>query len=98
MIAHWNLMPWMIVWAIVTTAVLVLAFYRLRLVAHEEPGGVHVLEKPEVNEAELALARKLLRVDFYGKALTVASAVLIVAIGVIHGYQAYLKAYEVVGH
>jgi hypothetical protein len=97
MIAELNLMPWMIVWALVTTVVLLLAFYRLKVVSHESP-GIHVLEKPEVNLEERMLAQKLLRVDSLGKALTIVSALLIVAIGMIYGYQTYLKAYEVVGH
>ena len=45
MIAELNLMPWMIVWALVTTVVLILAFYQLKVVSHESP-GIHVLEKP----------------------------------------------------
>ena len=97
MIEQWNLMPWIIAWGIVTIIVLFLASYRLKIVSHEVT-GVHVLEAPEVDEDQRVTARKLLRVDFAGKMLTVISALLIVVIGLIYGYQTYMKAYEVVGH
>lgn len=97
MIAEMSLMPWLIIWAAVTTAVLALALYRLKLVSHEVP-GVHVLEPPQIDEEQRTLARKLLRVDFYGKSLTVLSVLLIVFIGLLYGYQEYMKAYQVIGH
>ena len=76
-----NFMAWMILWALVTTAVLVLAFWRSMLGLHDF-GGIHIGEGEKKDAAaEEQLNRKIARIEKWGKSLTVASAVLILGIG-----------------
>ncbi len=92
-----DLMPWLIGWGIVTTAVVALALYRATLTLHEV-SGVHLSGDPHIPEVQAATARRLQMVDLYGKVLTVVSTVVILAIAGIYGYQVYMKGYEVIGH
>lgn len=83
-----NLTPWMIAWATVTTAVLVLAFYRLTLGLHEDP-GIYI----DANEARQARSKaasdaRITKIEFYGKALTALSALLILVTVVLWIYGA----------
>ena len=89
--------PWLIAWAVATTAVIVLALYRIRLTAHEIP-GVHLSGDPAIPGRQKETAHALSIVDFWGKTLTVISTILILVIAGFWGYQTYLKAYEVIGH
>ena len=93
-----DLMPWVILWALVTTGVLVLALWRLVVARREEAlGGLHVAAADaSIPELEAKIARTLVRIDFWGKTLTVISAALILAIGVAWLYNGWLKANEIV--
>lgn len=72
-----DLFPWILAWAVVTTVVLVLAFYRLTLGLHEDAGmHLDVAEAPQA-KAKAAMARRIDKVELYGKSLTAVSAVLI---------------------
>ena len=76
-----NIMPWMILWALVTTAVVVLALWRSMLGLHDL-GGIHIGAGEEKDaEVEEQLTRKIARIERWGKTLTVASAFLILVIG-----------------
>jgi hypothetical protein len=84
-----QLVPWIIAWAIVTTVVLVLAFYRLTLGLHEDPGmHLDAAEAPQA-KAKMAMERRIDKIELYGKSLTILSAVLI-------GVTAFLWVYGAV--
>ena len=83
-----NLTPWMIAWATVTTAVLVLAFYRLTLGLHEDPGMYIDANEAHQAEAKAASDARITKVEFYGKALTALSAFLILVTVVLWIYGA----------
>ncbi|MBI3665797.1 MAG: hypothetical protein HY236_06155 [Acidobacteria bacterium] len=87
-----DLMPWLILWAILTTVVLGLALKRYMLYRKEEDlGGLHVVtEDPKIPEEEVKLTKKMARIDLWGQTLTVISAVLIFAIGVGWLYNRWL--------
>jgi type VI protein secretion system component VasK len=93
-----NLMPWIILWALITTGVLLLALWRLALVRRESAlGGLHVAGSDEkIPPIETKIARMLARVDFWGKTLTVLAGVLVLAIGAAWLYNGWLRAAEVV--
>lgn len=78
-----NLTPWIILWAMATTGVLVLFVWRV-MVAKDETPGIHVAvtdqQMPEVDK-EVKLAHKLDVIDRWGKVLTVVSAVLVLVMG-----------------
>src|SRR6516225_8095261 len=66
-----NVMFWFVPWAAVTTVVLVLLVWRL--VAGDHDTIRIAPENPRVIAEEVQLTRKLARLDFWGKAFTVAS-------------------------
>ena len=88
-----NLEPWLILWAIVTTVVLILAIWRVVVAKHdEEVAGIHIVEGEEkVPELQTQMARKLARIDLWGKALTVISAILIAGIGAAWLYNGWIS-------
>ncbi len=67
-----NLMPFIVSWAVLATAVLVLAFYR-RMVANKEDDYLHV--ENDVTAQQIAVAKKLEAIDKWGKILTVIAGV-----------------------
>ncbi len=93
-----DLVPWLILWALVTTGVLIPALWRLVAVRREEElGGLHVAgSDAAVPHQEARIGRTLAHPDLWGKTVTVVSAVLIVAIGVAWLYNGWLKANEAI--
>ena len=91
-----DLIPWLILWAVITTAVLVLAVWRLMVARVEKQvAGIHIAAGEEaIPEVQTKVATKLARIDFWGQMLTVISAVLVLAIGAIWLYRGWLKSYE----
>ncbi len=83
-----NLIPWMIAWAAVTTAVLVLGFYRLTLGLHEDPGVYIGANEERQAKTKAAFEAKISRVELYGKTLTAISAVLILVTVILWVYGA----------
>jgi len=82
-----DLMPYLILWAIVTTAVVILALWRLVLGLHEM-GGIHIASGGERElQQEAELSRREARIELWGKTLTVVSATLILGIGVAWVYN-----------
>lgn len=92
-----DLMPWLILWALLTTVVLGLALNRYMLYRKEKDlGGLHVVTAdPRIAEEEVNLTKKMARIDLWGQTLTVISAVLIFAIGAGWLYNRWLMEYKV---
>ena len=67
-----NLIPLVVTWAVLATAVLALAFYR-RAVASKEDDYLHV--NNDVAAQQTAMAKKLEMIDRWGKILTIIAAV-----------------------
>ncbi len=88
-----KLMPWLILWAASTTVVLALFVSRL-IVAHQQPGQLHIVEGEEEEHAQERIARSLARIDRWGKAFTVLSVLLIVVIGSVWAWDAWQAAYK----
>jgi len=83
-----NVMFWFVLWAAVTTAVLVLLVWRLVAAEHDT---IRIApENPSVIEAEVQLTRKLARLDFWGKTFTVASVVLLLMLGATILYNTWI--------
>jgi hypothetical protein len=93
---HMDLMPWMIGWAAVTTVVIILALYRLRLAVNDPPGLA--LADRGASDLQAAIAHKLTVIDSWGKGLTVVSAILVVILFALWSYQTYMKGFEAIGH
>lgn len=79
-----SLMGWVIVWAVVTTAVVVLAYFRLTMGLHEvlgvRFGSGH---QAEFYGEQRAQSRKMKRLDAAGMILTAASVLMVFVIVVL---------------
>ena len=79
-----DLMSWIIAWAIVTTAVVVLGYLRLTFGLHEVSGvRFGSGHQEEFYQQQQKMDRKLHRLDFFGIALTVISALMVLVIIVL---------------
>jgi len=81
-----DLMPYLILWAIVTTAVVILALWRLLLGLHDQEGRIAPGGEQEM-EQQGNRTRREARIEFWGKALTVVSAILILGVGLAWVYN-----------
>ena len=88
-----KVMPWLILWAASTTAVLVL-FVRRLLVAHQQTGQLHIVEGEVEEHAQERIAKALVRIDLWGKTFTVVSVLLMVVIGSVWAWDAWQAAYK----
>ena len=82
-----NLIPLVVSWAVLATAVLVLAFYR-RIVANKEDDYIHV--ENDVTAQQIAVAKKLEAIDKWGKILTIVAAafgLIIIALFMYNGWM-----------
>ena len=87
-----NLIPLVVSWAVLATAVLVLALYR-RAVANKEDDYVHV--ENDVSAQQVAVAKKLEAIDKWGKILTIIAAafgLIIIALFMYNGWMHPPKA------
>jgi hypothetical protein len=88
-----NLVPWLVLWAVVTTVDAAVVLYRLKLTSHEVM-GIRIDDTeanlPHVQEQFSHVIRKF---DTYVKWLTVVSVVLLSAITAVWLYQLFMKAY-----
>jgi len=76
-----DLVPYLILWAMITTAVVILALWRLMIGLHDL-GGIHIAAGGERElQREAEVTRRETRIEQWGKTLTVVSALLIVGIG-----------------
>ena len=82
--------PWFLLWAAVTVGALAL-FVRRVLVAEQEPGALHVVESEKEGQKEIKIANRLARIDFWGKTLTVASAVLVLVMSWVSLHNTLLR-------
>jgi len=88
-----NLYPFAIGWAALLIVVLVLAFYRNRL-ARAEDDIPHISE-PEAEvyaSRQIAIARKLEKVEFWGKLLTVLLILYGLALAAAFSYRAWVES------
>ena len=90
-----SLIPFVVVWAVLATAVLVLAIYRMRIAGRTD-------ELLHVQEAEASLvyqqaevAKKLEVIDRWGKILTVVVAATGVILAVLFLYDSWLRSNSV---
>ena len=88
--AEINLMPAMVIWAILAIATLGLALYR-KLISASEEDLIHLGpgEERQIPQ-QVALAARLRAVDRWGKILTVVTAVVGLAVAAVYLYQAFL--------
>ena len=87
-----NLLPFTILWMILTAAVIGLILYR-KWVARAEDDTLHVLDSDiAIVPQQAALALKLELIDRWGKSLTVIALVYGLAVGCGYLYQAWVAS------
>jgi hypothetical protein len=85
-----NLLPAVLIWALLAIAALGLALYR-KFVSAEEEDLIHLGpgEERQIPE-QIALASRLKAVDRWGKTLTVITMAIGVVVAAVYLYQAFL--------
>ena len=93
-----DLMPWIILWAVVSSGALLLALWRLMVVHQEHKlGCLHVAGSDIRTDTEEArISQTLDRIDRWGITLTVIAGVLIAGIWAAWLHNGWLKANEMV--
>ena len=87
-----NLLPFTILWMILTAVVMGLIVYR-KWVARDEDDTLHVLDSDiAMVPRQAAVARKLESIDRWGQALTVIALVYGLAVGCGYLYQAWVAS------
>lgn len=87
---HINFTPWMILWAALALAVLVMAGYR-KIVSVREDETLHLVNPPE-SARQVAIFHKLERIDKWGKLLTVVAAIYGLLLAIAYTYQSWVQA------
>jgi hypothetical protein len=85
---HINFTPWMILWAALALAVLVMAGYR-KIVRVREDERLHLVNP---SESACQLANKLDGIDKWGKLLAVAAAIYGLLLAIAYTYQTWVQA------
>ena len=87
---HINFTPWMILWAALALAVLVMAGYR-KIVSVREDETLHLVN-PSESARQLAIFHKLERIDKWGRLLTVVAAIYGLLLVLGYTYQTWVQA------
>ena len=87
---HINFTPWMILWAAMALAVLVMAGYR-KIVSVREDETLHLVN-PSESARQVAIFHKLERIDKWGKLLTVVAAIYGLLLAIAYTYQTWVQA------
>lgn len=89
-----NLIPYIVLWALLAIAVLGLALYRKLITFHGDDEFIHLSPGQEkLIPQQVALGRKLEFIDRWGKTLTICTAafgLLIAAVFLLQAWQASL--------
>jgi hypothetical protein len=83
-----NFLPYLIVWGALAIAVIVLFLYH-RSIARQEDAHLDVLESAAVAAQQVALERKLVVVDKWGKILTVIAVVSGLVLALLYFIQSW---------
>ena len=87
---HINFTPWMILWAALALAVLVMAGYR-KIVSVREDETLQLVN-PSESVRQVAISHKLERIDKWGKLLTVVAAIYGLLVAIAYTYQTWVQA------
>ena len=87
---HINFTPWMILWAALALAVLVMAGYR-KIASVREDETLHLVN-PSESARQVAISHKLERIDKWGKLLTVVAAIYGLLLVLGYTYQTWVQA------
>ncbi len=91
-ISNTDLMPYALVWAVLAAIVIALIIYR-KMVARAEDDTLHVLDaETKAASSQTTMARKLEKIDRWGKSLTVLAVVYGLAVGAGFVYQSFVNA------
>jgi hypothetical protein len=84
-----NLIPHIVVWACLTTTVIILALYRRKLDMKVDD-MLHVLDtEQQLAASQTVVSRKLEKVDLWGKILTALSAAYLLLIAGLYVYNSF---------
>jgi len=83
--------PFVVLWAVLATAVIGLIVYR-RIIAAGEDDMIHIGDAGgSVTSHQVTVAQKLDQIDKWGKMLTIVTVVYGVVLGAVYVYQSWLS-------
>jgi len=91
---HVNLMPFIVLWALLAVSVIVLIAWR-KMVANQEDDTIHVLQGSVAQQVNVA--QKLEVIDKWGKILTIIALVFGLILGAAYIYQNFVTMSNVQG-
>jgi len=91
---HVNLVPFIVLWALLAASVLVLIVWR-KIVANNEDDTLHVLQGSVAQQ--VTVAQKLEVIDKWGKILTVITLVFGLILGAAYVYQNFVQLSNIQG-
>ncbi|SPE32120.1 conserved hypothetical protein [Candidatus Sulfopaludibacter sp. SbA6] len=91
---HVNLVPFIVLWALLAASVLVLIVWR-KMVANNEDDTLHVLQGSVAQQ--VTVAQKLEVIDKWGKILTVITLVFGLILGAAYVYQNFVQLSNIQG-
>jgi len=91
---HVNLVPFIVLWALLAASVLVLIVWR-KMVANSEDDTLHVLQGSVAQQ--VTVAQKLEVIDKWGKILTVITLVFGLILGAAYVYQNFVQLSNIQG-
>lgn len=91
---HINLVPFIVLWALLAVSVIVLIAWR-KIVANREDDTIHVLQGSVAQQ--VTMAQKLEVIDKWGKLLTIITLVFGVILGAVWVYQNFVTMSNVQG-
>ena len=86
-----SLMPFLVIWIMLASAVLALLGWR-RAVSQNEDDSIHVLHADTATAQQVATASKLEMIDKWGKLLTIITVVFGLILGSIYVYQSWVQS------
>jgi hypothetical protein len=91
-----NLVPFVVLWALMAAAVLALVVWR-KVVASKEDDNIHVLDGGSASiSQQTVVAQKLDQIDKWGKTLTVITVVFGLVLAAAFVYQGWMNGSKIV--
>lgn len=90
-----NLIPYVSVWAVIVSGVLVLALYRMAVASHEDD-NLHIGQNQARLVAEQSrVFRRIEAIDWWGKLLTVIAVLYGLALAMVYLYHVWQEGFKV---
>jgi hypothetical protein len=85
-----NLLPFLVLWAVLAAVVLLMIAYRAAVARHEDD-SLHVIHGASAVPQQATVSERLETIDKWGKRLTVITIVFGLLLGAVYAYQSWVQ-------